>query len=522
MQRTETRLSLPNFLFGFCSLATVVLSICVLLGCGNPSESTFQLYSVNASTVTHILGKSCTSCNFTAIPDRYMFGLSGTCRSTSKTVVCQRAFPNTFNITAVTFADISSLSSSSISSTNVGQYGQNTSTGPINHTLVRHLSQAVCAVLIISIVLNILFIPLRLVIDRSKPMSKTYRTFFLFLLLDLCAQCAAVGMVYLIVKNEITRPLAVKVGTGNTGRPVQFEVGYWLLIGAAASRPLGAVLSGLLFVEGEPNHRQQGRSGRSNKPNTLRDADNVDPIFYANLTYKLARTISVLRAAVETYPFRQIFDKGCEKLLTEVRNDEKLASLISNHFNRNSANLFLGVPPTVTGSPPGQLLWEGCPNNGYRVAPESRSRGVYLIVLSECCHRGGMPTNTPVYEYVGSGRSLRGGVMLRVAEHTDPTFRKHEEPHSNLYKVWNRLSSPCVSIYLLAEWDSPPPNVNTSSAEAFNDILLAEAIWQVALQSSVPDRPSDFTQYLQGLVPGKIDLSPNFWIGCNIKSALEE
>lgn len=355
-------------------------------------------------------------------------------------------------------------------------------------------------------------------------MSKGARTLFLLVSLDFCAQCAAVAMIYLIMKNEITSPLAVNLRIDSIDQPVKFEVGFWLLVGAAASRLLNGVLSGLFSLQtqdqGESNHRQPEIPSRINKSNSLRDTENVDPVFYASLTSKLASTINVLRTAVETYPYQEIFDEGCKRLLTEVRNDETLASLMSSHFNRNSAALFLGIPPTVTGSPPGLLLWEGCPNSGCRIAPESRSRGVYLIVLGECCHTGGMPINTSVYKYVGSGRSAIGGVMLRVAEHTNPVYRNSHQ--SQLYRVWDSLRSPCVSIYLLAEWDPLPINANPGHAEAFDDILLAEAIWQVVLQPSVPGYTSDFTHFIRGQVPGNVDLSSNVWKSCNVNSALEK
>jgi hypothetical protein len=242
-------------------------------------------------------------------------------------------------------------------------------------------------------------------------------------------------------------------------------------------------------------------------------------VFYTNLTSKIASTIKRLRTAVETYTDQQIFDEGCKRLLTEVRDDEELAFLMRSHFNQHSAALFLGMHSMVTGSPPGLLVWESCPNRASRIVPESRGRGVYLIALSECCHCGRSPIDTSEYKYVGSGRSARGGVMRRVAEHTNPEYRNSHQ--SELYRVWNGMRSPCVAIYLLAEWDSLPINASPGHAEAFDDILLAEAIWQVVLQTSAQGHMSKFTQFLQRRVPGS-DLISNVWKGCNVNSALEK
>ena len=445
----------------------------------------------------------------------------GTCRSTNVTVRCQHTFPNTFNITAATFADITA---SNNSNTYAEQSEHYTSTTSINHTLAHHLSEAVSAILIASVVLNFFLLPLRFFVDTSTPESGAARILFIFLFLDWCGQCAAVGMVYFIIRNEVAGAYSVALDINRTHWPVKLELGFWLLVGAAASRSLSFVLSGFsLWLtetqdQGEASHRQQGRSGETKKSNSLRDIDNVDKVFYATLTSMIASTIKRLRTAVETYPGQEIFDDGCKRLLTEV-GDEKLASLMPSHFNKHSAALFLGMDSMVTGSPPGLLLWESCPNRGSRIAPEFRSRGVYLIVLSECCHGGGWPINTPEYKYVGSGRSARG-VMRRVAEHTDPEY--HNSHPSELYRVWDGLRPACVAIYLLAEWDPIPIDANPGQAEAFDDILLAEAIWQVVLQTSAQGHMSQFTRFLQGQVPGTVDLISNVWKGCNVNSALEK
>ena len=353
----------------------------------------------------------------------------------------------------------------------------------------------------------------------------------MFVVLDCCAQCAAVGMVYSIFRNEIAGAYAAPVEINSTQWPVKFELGFWLLVGAAASRPLNVVLSGfsLQSAEKEPNqqtqdqsesyYRQRGRPSSIKKSKSLRDIDHVDKTSYANLTSKIASTIKSLRTAVETYPDQEIIDEGCKRLLTEVRDDEKLAFLMPSHFNQHSAALFVGMHSMVTESPPGLLLWESCPDRGLRIAPESRSRGVYLIVLSECCHGGRSPINSSEYRYVGSGRSARG-VVRRVTEHTNPEYRNSHR--SELYGVWDALRSPCVAIYLLAEWDPIPINANPGRAEAFDDILLAEAIWQVVLQTFAEGHMSEFTQFLRRQVPGNVDFISNVWKGCNVNSALEK
>jgi hypothetical protein len=449
--------------------------------------------------------------------------LPGTCRSANGTVRCQHTFPNTFNITAATFADVSAPNStSSAYAQQSHQYANTTST---DQTLVRRLSDAVGGLLIASVVLNFFFIPLRFIVDNSNPRSKGARALFLFVFLDFCGQCASVGMVYLIIRKEISGAYTTALDIRTANWPVTFEVGFWLLVAAAAARPLNVILSGSsLRVEpsgkGEAYDRQRGRSSRIKKSKSLRDTNTVDKAFHANLISKLASIIARLRVAVETYPDQEVIDEGCRRLLMEVKDDEKLAYLMSTHFTQHSAALFLGMHSMVTGSPPGPLLWEGCPNRGYRVGPQTRSRGVYLIVLSQCSHGGGSPMNTSEYKYVGSGRSARGGVGLRVAEHTDPGYRNSHG--SQLYRIWDNLRPACVAIYLLAEWDHLPIDANPGHFETFDDILLAEAIWQVALQTSAPGYMSDFTHFLRSQVPGDMDLVSNAWQGCNVNSALEK
>jgi hypothetical protein len=416
----------------------------------------------------------------------------------------------------------------------------------MNHTRVHHLSEAVCSILIASVVLNFFFLLLGFFVDTSKPRSGKARVLFNFVFLDWCAQCAAVVMVYLIIRNEIAGAHFVFLGLNITHAPVKFELGFWLLIGAAAARPLSAVL--VVFfsqsAETEPDQQWQDQQwqdqhwqdqhwqdqhwqdqGERLRPirisKSLRDTPNVDDVFYDNLTSKIASTIRRLRTAVDTYQDQGIIDEGCKRLFTRFRDDLELASLMPSHFYKHSATLFLGMHSEERRIPPGPLLYESCPHRVIREPPESDSRGVYLVVVRECCHGSRLPTNTPEYKYVGSGRSDKG-VMLRVKQHTDPDYRN--EHRSELYRAWDSLiRAPCVAIYQLAEWDPLPKAMARmpGSAEGFDEILLAEAIWQVVLQTSAQGNMSEFTQHLRGRGSGNPDLINNVYRGCNVLSALE-
>jgi hypothetical protein len=107
-----------------------------------------------------------------------------------------------------------------------------------------------------------------------------------------------------------------------------------------------------------------------------------------------------------------------------------------------------------------------------------------------------------------------------VVEHTDPNSRNSQR--SELYRAWDQLEAPCVAIYLLAEWDPPPIRANPGLAPAFDNILLAEVIWQVVLRTSAQGNMSEFTEHLREQGPGNVDLISNVWIGCNVNSALEK
>jgi hypothetical protein len=460
----------------------------------------------------------------------------GTCGSTNGTIRCQRTFPNTFNLTAATIADITASNSSNLSASYAEQSEQYTSTTFMNHAQVHHLSEAVCSILIASVILGFCFLLLGLFANTAEPRSGTARILFIFVILDFSAQFAAVVMVYLIIRNEIAVAHAVFSGFNSTNSPVKFKLGFWLLVGAVASRLLSAVpiVFSAQSAKTEPDqpwhdqrrqdqHRQdQGeRLGRIRIPKSLRDTHNIDDVFYANLTSRIASIIKRLRNAIQTYQDQEIIDEGCKRLFTRIRDDEKLASLMPSHLYLKSAGLFLGIHSEETEVPPGPVLYKSCHCCGITNGPESRSRGIYLIVVRECCHGGGSPINTPKYMYVGSGRS-EGGVMLRVEEHTNPVFR--DSVSSELYRVWDHLSDPCVAIYQLAEWDPVPITMGRmpGMVDGFDEILLAEAIWQVVLQTSCQRNMSEFTEHLRERGSGDADLISNVWIGCNVNSALEK
>jgi len=385
-------------------------------------------------------------------------------------------------------ADVVGSNISNTSSSYTEQYSQFTSTVTIDHALDYQLSKAIGGILIASVVLNFCFIPLRFIIDRTRGRSLTARIFLFFEFLDWAILCAAVGMVYAIIRSEISGAYSATPEIRSKKWQVKFETGFWLLVGAAACRPIYVVLSSFLSRV---------------------------------LVSKLAATIKVLRHAVENFPDQDIIDNGCKRLLEQVTSDRALADLLSHHFNGYSANLLLGMPDFSTGSPPGILLWEDCPSCQTRTpkrASKASRRGVYLIVLSECGHGNDRTGSTSKHMYVGSGRSA-GGVMLRVREHTDPEYRRRS-PQSRLYTTWESFSKPCVAIYLLAEWDAIADDTRPGYAESFDAILLAEAICQVDLRTFGPGvwgNMPEFTQYLAQYVPVTTDT----WEGCNVNSALQ-
>ena len=433
----------------------------------------------------------------------------GTCRLKNGTKDCQRAFPNTFNIAAVAFADISGSNGSNTSPAYVEQFEQFTNTTTINHARDHKYAKATSGILIASVVLNFFFIPLRLIVDKSRPRTKLARIFFLFVALDWFMLVGAVVMVYLIIRNEIAGIYFAKPTLQSKNWPVRFEIGFWLLVGAAACRPLFGVLStpGLFFDQTES------------------PTDKIDPELRSRLVSKLAYTIRVLRNAVGTYQGQAIIDSACISLLQRVGSDESLANFIfDGHFNIHSAPFLLGMSHISTDNPPGLPLWDSCQSRGQKwidIASKTNKRGVYLIVLRECNHNLDGISNLTQYMYVGSGSGI-GGVMKRVGEHTSPDYRRGPgRPQLQIYRAWESLRNPCIAIYLLAEWNPLHRGMSYRNTESYGEILLTEAICQVALQTFCPDANGgipDFTQFLQQ----HTNLFSDVWTGCNVNSALQE
>jgi hypothetical protein len=101
-----------------------------------------------------------------------------------------------------------------------------------------------------------------------------------------------VVIVYLIIRNEIDGAHAIFFFFNSTDPPVKFELGFWLLVGAVASRLLSAVpiVFSAQLARTEPGIQK-----------SLRDTHNVDDVFYDNLTSKTASIIKKLRHATQTY-----------------------------------------------------------------------------------------------------------------------------------------------------------------------------------------------------------------------------
>lgn len=289
------------------------------------------------------------------------------------------------------------------------------------------------------------------------------------------------------------------------------------MVGAAASRPFNFVLLGVYrYVK------------TSESTSQLRDARHVDKEFYVDLIAKLANFIAVLRVAVSNYHHPGLIQDSCRRLFEKVPNNEELAAIIAAHLTQRSATMFLNTPNLDIRNTPGPLLLEDCPVKHKEMEQTSRNRGVYLVVLRDCSHDIGFQTNGKEYKYVGSGAGGLG-VWGRVQQHRDPEYRNRKNIHTSkfenpmqLYQVWDHLERPCASIYLLAEWDPLPDHTDFQSDESYSHILLAEAIWQVALQVSSPSKISDFTAFLRSYVPNDVDLISRVWEGCNNKSALEK
>jgi hypothetical protein len=156
----------------------------------------------------------------------------GVCRSTNKTINCQRNFLHSFNISAATFADIAPSNTSEF-----------TNAASINHSLVRRLSDAVGAILILSIILSFSFIPLSLSLESGFS-----KILLIFLAFDACALFSALCMIYSIFRNEIAGAYAATPNVDPINWPVSFGLGAWLLAGAFGCRLLSNPILFIGFV----------------------------------------------------------------------------------------------------------------------------------------------------------------------------------------------------------------------------------------------------------------------------------
>ncbi|KAH8586346.1 hypothetical protein B0O99DRAFT_72994 [Bisporella sp. PMI_857] len=236
------KLSGSHYWFLPFNLGAIALSICVLSGCRTSPESRYYLYAANGTNLTHTMGINCTLCDFSTVPDTYLFGLSGVCRSTNRTIDCQPKFLHSFNVSAATFADISpsNTSESEASSAALEQF---TSTTSINHSLVRRLADAVGALLILSVILCFLFIPLSLFLGSGFS-----GILLIFLIFDACSLFSALCIFYSIFRNEIAGAYAATPTLDSNSWPVHFGLGAWLLVGAFGCRLLSNPILFIGFV----------------------------------------------------------------------------------------------------------------------------------------------------------------------------------------------------------------------------------------------------------------------------------
>ena len=145
----------------------------------------------------------------------------GVCRSTNGTVKCEPGFPNAFDISATVFKDITA---SNASSTSTEQYQQSISKTSINNSLVRSLSSAVGALLILSLMIGFSVIPLSLFLESA--FSKILLVFFVF---DACALFSSLCMFYSIFTNEVAGAYAAAPEVDQNNWQVSFGVGAWFL-----------------------------------------------------------------------------------------------------------------------------------------------------------------------------------------------------------------------------------------------------------------------------------------------------
>lgn len=169
----------------------------------------------------------------------------GVCRSTNGTTECQKRFPNSFDISAATFADVRATFNANDTSSPAGreQYDEYISATSINHSLVRRLSTAVSALLIFSAIISFACIPISFFLESAFS-----KILLIVLFVDACAQFAALGMSYSIFRNEVASAYAGSTMHNAKYWPVNFGLGFWLLVGSFLARLLSNPILFIAFV----------------------------------------------------------------------------------------------------------------------------------------------------------------------------------------------------------------------------------------------------------------------------------
>jgi hypothetical protein len=150
----------------------------------------------------------------------------------------------------------------------------------------------------------------------------------------------------------------------------------------------------------------------------------------------------------------------------------------------------------------------------------NHKRGVYLSEVWRfckiCCRKGYMHIRKRWY-YVGSGRAAQGGMLIRAIQGANQKYRNSAGPMP-LYEL---LEDDNIGfrVYSLAEWDGI--TAEPVSEETFDDILLVEALFQVALQTGYGNRASTKFKRLQLAFHGP-NPKPVAYYGLNVRSALED
>jgi hypothetical protein len=269
----------------------------------------------------------------------------------------------------------------------------------------------------------------------------------------------------------------------------------------------------------EASQRQRGRAAR-HRSEYYRNHGTQN---FRNVIPGMVEVIRAFRGVVEEHPEK--VDPGCLRLLKEFSDDDQLAQIVSDSCPEASRTLFIHcqLPARERTSLPRVWCSQDAAHQAYPSRQdlyESRTglykRGVYWILMNK----------SPVFRdpndiyrhYVGSGRSPKGGMLLRAVEHSDAKYRE-EHPKSGLYSF---LGKPDVKhkICILSEW-APIEEYNPGKEETFDEILFTEALWQALLCSGDVDNMSGLASRLENALDqirpaGMFERS-----GINVRSALE-